>query len=123
MSYLPNSANLDSLAYPANYSGGSSYKKGGSKHSYKGGATRKRKGTDGKYHVDNKTFAEYIGTRRKVFNETAYKTKGGLTKKDLLKNKHGRIVSRRKHLKAKKDKNLEKHGYFTKKGVFGYFKK
>jgi hypothetical protein len=34
-----------------------------------------------------------IGSRRKVWNGTAEKTKGGLTRKDLKKNKHGRIVS------------------------------
>jgi hypothetical protein len=34
-----------------------------------------------------------IGSRRKVWNGPAEKTKGGLTRKDLKKNKHGRIVS------------------------------
>jgi hypothetical protein len=34
-----------------------------------------------------------IGSRRKVWNGTAEKTKGGLTRKDLKKNKYGRIVS------------------------------
>jgi hypothetical protein len=38
-------------------------------------------------------------------------------------NKHKRIVSRKKHVKAKKEKRLEKAGYFTKKGQFGYVKK
>jgi hypothetical protein len=34
-----------------------------------------------------------------------------------------RIVSLKKHLTAKKEKRLEKYGYFAKKGKFGYVKK
>jgi hypothetical protein len=34
-----------------------------------------------------------IGSRRKVWNGSAEKTKGGLTRKDLKQNKYGRIVS------------------------------
>ena len=37
------------------------------------------------------------GSRRQVWNGTAEKTPGGLTKSDLLKNKNGRIVSAKKH--------------------------
>jgi hypothetical protein len=37
-------------------------------------------------------------------------------------NKHGRVVSKRKHNTAKKEKRLEKAGYFTKKGKFGAVK-
>jgi hypothetical protein len=33
------------------------------------------------------------GSRRKVWNGSAEKTKGGLTRKDLKQNKYGRIVS------------------------------
>jgi len=38
-------------------------------------------------------------------------------------NKWGRIVSAKKHATAKKEKRLEKYGYFAKKGQFGYVKK
>jgi hypothetical protein len=38
-------------------------------------------------------------------------------------NKWNRIVSRKKHATAKKEKRLEKAGYFAKKGKFGYVKK
>lgn len=69
--------------------------------------------------MPSKTF----GSRAEVFHGNATKTSGGLTKKDLIKNKHGEIVSRKKHLTAKKEKRLEKYGYFTKKGAFGYVKK
>ena len=64
-----------------------------------------------------------FGSRAEVFHGTAKKTSGGLEKKDLLQNKHGEIVSRKKHLTAKKEKRLEKHGYFTQKGKFGFVKK
>jgi hypothetical protein len=64
-----------------------------------------------------------FGSRAEVFHGNAKKTTGGLTKKDLIKNKHGEIVSRKKHLTAKKEKRLEKHGYFAKKGKFGFVKK
>jgi len=40
-----------------------------------------------------------------------------------MMNKHSRIVSRRKHNTAKREKRLQKHGYFTRKGKFGAVKK
>jgi hypothetical protein len=64
-----------------------------------------------------------VGSRAQVFHGNADETAGGLEKKDLMKNKHGRIVSVRKHKTAKKEKRLEKAGFFTKKGEFGSFKK
>jgi hypothetical protein len=64
-----------------------------------------------------------FGSRAEVFHGNAKKTKYGLTKAGLIKNKHGEIVSRKKHLTAKKEKRLEKFGYFTKKGKFGFVKK
>jgi len=64
-----------------------------------------------------------FGSRAEVFHGTCKKTTGGLEKKDLIKNKHGEIVSRKKHLSAKKEKRLEKHGFFTQKGKFGFVKR
>ena len=64
-----------------------------------------------------------VGSRAQVFHGTVNKTTGGLEKKDLMKNKHGRIVSVRKHKTAKKENRLKKAGYITKKGEFGSFKK
>lgn len=81
------------------------------------------KSTDGKYHVGGKTHELLIGSRAQVHHGTAYKTAGNLKKSDLMMNKHGRIVSRLKHITAKKDKRLEKAGYHTKKGHFGFVKK
>jgi hypothetical protein len=64
-----------------------------------------------------------IGTRAQVMHGTAHHTSGGLTKGDLKYNKWGRIVSRKKSMKAKKEKRLEKAGYKTRKGKFGAMKK
>lgn len=65
-----------------------------------------------------------VGTRAQVWHGTAKKTSGGLTKTNLMKNKHGRIVSKRKHASGKKTiKNLKKLGYVAKKGEFKLFHK
>ena len=81
------------------------------------------KSNDGTYHIKGHKYAMLIGSRAQVWHKTAYKTKGDLKREDLLFNKHGRVVSKKKHHTAKKAKNLEKHGYYTKKGKFGSFKK
>ena len=81
------------------------------------------KGSDGKYHIKGQKFPVLVGSRRMVFNGTAYKTPGGLTKNKLMMNKHGRIVSKAKHATAKKEKRLEKAGFKPKKGTFKAFKK
>lgn len=78
---------------------------------------------DGKYHLKQGTFDELFGSRTQVMNGSAYKTSGELTKKDLMMNKWGRIVSAKKHRTAKKEKRLEKAGYFAKKGKFGFVKR
>ncbi len=64
-----------------------------------------------------------VGSRAQVWHGTAKKTSGGLTKDKLMMNKHGRIVSRRKHNTAKREKRLEKAGFFTEKGKFGAVRK
>jgi len=78
---------------------------------------------DGLYHIKGNTYKELFGSRQQVFTGTAYKTRGELVKSDFLMNKWGRIVSKKKHATAKKERRLEKHGYFAKKGGFGYVKK
>jgi hypothetical protein len=67
--------------------------------------------------------SQTVGTRAQVWHGTALKTSGGLTKKHLMMNKHGRIVSRKKHNTAKREKRLVKAGFITKKGQFGCIKK
>jgi hypothetical protein len=69
------------------------------------------------------TFEQNIGTRAQVWHGTAKKTSGGLTKTQLMMNKHGRIVSRKKHSTAKRENRLVKAGFLTKKGHFGFIKK
>lgn len=76
----------------------------------------------GTYTIKNKEYKELFGSREQVFNGTSYKTKHGLTKKDLVMNKRGRIVSAVKYKTAKAEMRLEKHGYGAKKGKFGYVK-
>ena len=78
---------------------------------------------DNMYHINGKKYPELFGSRHQVMNGTAYKTAGELTKNELIMNKWGRIVSRKKHTTAKKEKRLQKYGYFAKKGQFGYVKK
>ena len=78
--------------------------------------------SDGTYHLENKKFKELFGSRQQVWNGTAYKTAGNLTKRQLFMNKWGRIVSDKKHKTAKKEMRLKKYGYTAKKGKFGYVK-
>ena len=70
-------------------------------------------------------FDKTFGTRAEVWHGTAKKTTGGLEKTKLMKNKHGRIVSRKKVALAKKSikKNLFDKGYKPKKGKFVVMRK
>ncbi len=65
-----------------------------------------------------------VGSKAQVWHGTARHTSGGLHKKDLMKTKSGRIVSRRKHSLGKKAiKTLKRMGYIAKKGTFKLFRK
>jgi len=68
-------------------------------------------------------FEQTFGSRAEVWHGKAKKTTGGLTKKNLHKNKHGRIVSKKKFATAKKEKRLAKAGYIPKKGKFVVMRK
>jgi hypothetical protein len=81
------------------------------------------RGEDGMYHINGHKYKELFGSRVQVWNGTAYKTPGELTKSQLYFTKNRRIVSRKKHFTAKKEKRLEKYGYFATKGKFGFVKK
>jgi hypothetical protein len=59
------------------------------------------------------------GSRVQVMNGNALRTPGGLRKKDLKYNKNGRIVSKKRSARAKRENRLVKSGYVTQKGVFG----
>ncbi len=83
---------------------------------------------NGGYTVGGKKYKQLVGSRAQVWNGTAMKTgygKSGLKKSDLVMNKWGRIVSKKKHKTGKKSglKRLHAKGYFTRKGKFGVFKK
>jgi hypothetical protein len=82
----------------------------------------KYKKRNGNYFIQGKTFKVLTGSRAQVYHGTAYKTTGGLTKNELFENKHGRFVSKKKHVTATREKRLLKHGYSAKKGKFGYVK-
>jgi hypothetical protein len=85
--------------------------------------TKFSRSSNGKYNVSGKTYDMLIGTRAQVWHGTAYKTSGGLTRSNIMKNKSGRIVSKSKHISAKKNNRLVKAGFLTKKGHFGFIKK
>jgi len=84
--------------------------------------TRFSKTANGKYVVKGHSYEILSGSRAQVWHGTAHKTSGGLTKKDLMQNKAGRIVSRAKHSTAKKEQRLVRAGYGSKKGHFGFVK-
>mgnify|MGYP006431540303 FL=1 len=80
----------------------------------------------GRVEVRGKSYKKRVGSRREVWNETAYATnygKDGLKKTDLIKRK-GRIVSKKKSMRMKKEglKRLRKAGWIYKKGKFGAVK-
>jgi hypothetical protein len=81
---------------------------------------RPQRQPDGLYHIRNKTYKQLFGSREQVFNGTAYKTEGLLTKDDIVQNKWGRLVSRKKYVASRRFNNLAHHGYFARKGRFGY---
>jgi len=54
------------------------------------------KNSEGIYKKDSKSYSKLIGTRQEVWEETAYKTTGGLIKSLLKINKNGKIISIKK---------------------------
>jgi len=65
-----------------------------------------------------------VGSKAMVWHGSAKHTPGGLTKKDLMKTKKGRIVSRKKHaIGVRRIKTLRKLGFKAKKGTFKLFRK
>ena len=78
----------------------------------------------GKYTAPAVNTKKNVGSRAEVWHGTAKKTSGGLTRADLKKNDHGRIVSIKKSNAGKKSiKRLANLGYVAKKGEFKLFKK
>ena len=82
---------------------------------------RIKKNKSGRYHVNGKSYKHLVGSRVMVWNGSAYKTsygKDALKKKDIKKNKWGRLVSVRKSRWGKK-KRIET----TKKSWLHYTKR
>ena len=52
---------------------------------------------NGTYKIKGKKYKELFGSREQVWNGTAYKTSGGLTRDKLHYNKRGRVVSKKKY--------------------------
>lgn len=87
-------------------------------------SSRKNRSNTRKNNVQAGGKVKATGTKAEVFHGTAKHTSGGLTKKDLVKTKRGRIVSRRKQAAGKKAiQRLRKLGYIAKKGKFSLFTK
>jgi hypothetical protein len=63
---------------------------------------------DGGYTVDGNIYETLTGSRTDVFDGKSYKTTGGLTKSDLIINKYGKILSRKKSIAEKISNRLEK---------------
>lgn len=61
------------------------------------------------------------GTRAQVWHGTAEKTSGGLSKNDLIKNKHGYIVSKNKSEYMKKNPNKNPLKDYLQKSDSGEF--
>ena len=66
------------------------------------------KSDDGMYHIHGHKYPMLIGSRAQVMHGTAYKTKGNLVKSNLMMNKHGHVVSKKVHARAKREKTLRK---------------
>lgn len=82
--------------------------------------------SDGKISVAGKKYEMLVGSRRQVWNGTAFKTghgKAGLTRKHLMMNKNGNIVSKKRSATAKRKKNLGKYIDLAKKNKGKTFKK
>ena len=76
-----------------------------------------KKEKDGNYNINDKVYKTLIGTREEVYKEISYKTTGGLTKDDLLLNKNGKIVSKKKCILETQINRLEAVNLKKKKVV------
>jgi hypothetical protein len=72
---------------------------------------------DVKNNINGKVYETLIGTREEVYKEISYKTTGGLTKDDLLVNKNGKIVSKKKCILETQINRLEAVNLKKKKVV------
>jgi uncharacterized protein YeeX (DUF496 family) len=71
---------------------------------------RPARNADGKYNMNGRLYDNLFGSREAVWNETAYKTTGGLTKNDLILNRQGNIVSKQKSIQETEYQRFVKTG-------------
>jgi hypothetical protein len=67
---------------------------------------RMTKSNDGLYHIGDQVYKQCHGSREQVWSDVAYKTTGGLTKSDLILNKHGKVISKKKFISEKMNNHL-----------------
>lgn len=63
---------------------------------------------EGGYTVTGVIYETLTGSRENVFHGKSYKTTGGLTKSDLIINKYGKILSKKKSVEETRNNRLEK---------------
>ena len=68
------------------------------------------KNADGFYYVNGNKYIKLFGTRQDVCDNIAYKTSGGLTISDLIINKSGKIVSKKKSIQEIQNNKFFIHG-------------
>ncbi len=87
-----------------------------------GRSRRSTRKVGGRANIPQEGGMSAVGTRAQVMHGTAHHTSGGLTKKDLKYNRHGRIVSRRASAAGKRAlRRLERAGFKARKGSFKLF--
>ena len=59
--------------------------------------------------VDKREPMKKIGTRSQVWSRKAERTSGGLRRSDIMKNKAGKLVSKKKSINATRNSNLGRH--------------
>ena len=63
---------------------------------------------NGTYNIDGKIYEKLIGLRQEVIDEKAYKTSGSLLKDDLMVNRYGKVVSKKKYIQEKTNNRFTK---------------
>ena len=76
-----------------------------------------KKNKDGKYYINDKVYERLNGTRAEVYDELSFRTSGGLTKDDLILNKYGKIVSKKKCIQETATNRFEQVNLKKKKIV------
>lgn len=63
----------------------------------------------GTYIIDGKEYKKIEGTRQEVWDGIAYKTTGGIKKIDIISNKNGKLISKKKAILAAFQNHLEEY--------------